>query len=66
VIITMGMPAPVFRLVFDAAGLKCLTRGIMRLAGFSVRSTVIGGVEGSAEGRKAWLSRIENLGVRAA
>ena len=66
VIITMGMPAPVFSLVFDAAGLKCLTRGIMRLAGFSVRSTVIGGVEASAEGRKAWLSRLENLGVRAA
>lgn len=65
VIVTMGMPAPFFSLVFDAAGLKCLTRGILKLAGFSVRSTIIGGVEGSPERRKAWLSRIETLGVHA-
>ena len=66
VIVTMGMPAPFFRLVFDAAGLKCLARGILSLSGFSVRSTVIGGVEGSPDKRKAWLSRIEALGVQAA
>ncbi len=65
VIITMGMPAPFFGLVFDAAGLKCLTRGILTLSGFSVRSTIIGGVEGSTEQRKSWLNRVESLGVGA-
>jgi putative NADPH-quinone reductase len=66
VIVSMGMPAPFFSLVFDSAGLKCLTRGILRLAGFSVRSTVIGGVERSAQRRKAWLDRIEAMGAQAA
>ena len=65
VIITMGMPGPVFSLVFDAAGLKCLTRGILKLSGFSVRSTIIGGVEGSVEHRKVWLTRVEAMGVHA-
>jgi hypothetical protein len=49
----------------DAAGLKCLTRGILKLSGFSVRSTIIGGVEGYAEHRKVWLTMVEAMGVHA-
>ncbi|HRD45026.1 MAG TPA: NAD(P)H-dependent oxidoreductase [Caulobacter sp.] len=65
VIVTMGMPAPIFSSMFDGAGLKCLTRGMLRLAGFRVRSTIIGGVESSVSRRRDWLRRIEALGARA-
>lgn len=65
VVVTMGMPAPFFSVIFDGAGLKCLTRGILRLAGFRVASTVIGSVESSFERRRSWLRRIEALGARA-
>lgn len=66
VLITMGMPAPFFHFAFDGAGLKCVTRGVLRLAGFEVRSTIIGSVDRSAERRRDWLRRIESLGARAA
>lgn len=66
VLVTMGMPAPIFSLAFDGAGLKCVTRGVLRLAGFDVRSTVIGSVERSAGKRRDWLRRVEALGARAA
>jgi putative NADPH-quinone reductase len=65
VIVTMGMPAPVFRIAFSGAGLKCLTRGVLRLAGIRVASTIFGGVETSVERRRAWLRKIEALGARA-
>lgn len=66
VVVTMGMPAPFFSVVFDGAGLKCLTRGLLRLAGFRVKGTVIGAVESSVDRRRGWLRRVENLGARAA
>lgn len=66
VIVTMGMPAPIFSVLFDGAGLKCLTRGVLRLAGLRVRSTIIGGVEGAASRRSHWLRRVEALGAQAA
>ncbi len=65
VVVTMGMPTPFFRLVFDSAGLRALTRGILGLSGFRVRSTVIGNVEGPAPGRARWLRRLERLGADA-
>lgn len=64
VVITMGMPAPIFRLVFDAPGLKAVTRGILMTCGFGpVRSTVIGNVEGSAGARAAHLRRMRRCGA---
>lgn len=65
VIVTMGMPAPFFSVIFDGAGLKCLTRGLLQMAGLRVRSTVIGSVEQSNARRKSWLSKVEALGARA-
>jgi len=64
-IVTMGMPAPIFRLVFGAFGVRAIERGILRLCGFGpIRRTLIGGVESiSAEQRAAWLRRIGRLGV---
>jgi len=45
VIVTMGMPALVYRWYFGAHGLKNLKRNILRFVGFApVRDTIIGGV----------------------
>lgn len=45
IIVTMGMPAPVYRWYFRAHGLKNLERNILRFSGFSpVRSTLLGSV----------------------
>lgn len=64
VIVTMGMPAPVFNWVFGAYGLKALERGILWMVGISpIRRLVLGGVEQSAERRAAWLKKVEALGV---
>jgi len=66
VVVSMGMPATVFRFVFDAAGVKSLTRGILRTSGFSrVRSSLVGTVEASPRAREDWLRRIERLGAEA-
>lgn len=66
VIVTMGMPAPIFRLVFDAPGLKAVTRGILMICGVRpVRSTVIGMVEGSRPARLRDLRRAERQGRAA-
>jgi putative NADPH-quinone reductase len=67
-VVTMGMPAPIFRWIFGAHGLKALSRGVFWLSGFRpVRETILGGVppEGvKFDGR--WLSLMEALGRRAA
>lgn len=66
VIVTMSMPAPAFRWAFDAAGLRSLVRGVLWLSGVSpIRSTVLGGVEGSPARRARWLRDIQDLGVGA-
>lgn len=64
-VVTMGMPAIAFRLMFGAHGLLALEKGVLRLAGVSpVRKTVIGGVEaiGGRE-RLEWLARMRRLGA---
>lgn len=66
VVVTMGMPGPVFRWVFQAAGLKVLERGLLRICGVSpVRRLILGEVEGSAKRRKKWLARMALLGRNA-
>ncbi|WP_333586690.1 NAD(P)H-dependent oxidoreductase [Phenylobacterium sp.] len=66
VVVTMGMPGPVFRTVFLAHGLKSVSRGILWISGMSpVRETVIGSVEATDPSyRLSWLSRLERLGAR--
>lgn len=65
-IVTMGMPAIAFWLMFGAHGLLALDRGMLGLAGMSpVRKTVIGGIEMiGAKGRAGWLARLRRLGRR--
>lgn len=64
VVVTMGMPALVFRLWYLGAGLSALTRNVLGFVGFSpVRATVLGGVEVAGEAkRRRWLGQMEALG----
>ncbi|HKJ70161.1 MAG TPA: NAD(P)H-dependent oxidoreductase [Gammaproteobacteria bacterium] len=65
-VVTMGMPALLFRLYFRAHGVRYLERSVLRLAGMKpVRTTLLGLVEGRGErARRKWLERMEALGGR--
>lgn len=67
VIVTMGMPALVYRIWFGAHSLKSLERNLLKFLGFKpVRDTVFGMIEHvSLEKRQAWLRQIEGLGHAA-
>jgi putative NADPH-quinone reductase len=64
IIVTMGMPALIYRWYFRAHSLRSLQRNILRFVGFRrIRSTVIGGVGGlDAAKRSAWLDKVRALG----
>lgn len=63
IVVTMGMPAFVYRFFFGAHSLKSLERNILGFVGIGpVRETLIGMVEASAEKRGQWLQRMEKLG----
>lgn len=64
IIVTMGMPALVYRLFFFAHGLSALKRNILKFVGIGPISTrLIGNVEAAGqERRERWLHRIEALG----
>jgi putative NADPH-quinone reductase len=66
-IVTMGMPAALYRLYFGGQGVMSVERGILRLTGMSpVRDIFFGGVAtASPARRRAWLDRIEKLGAKA-
>lgn len=67
IVVTMGMPALVYRLFFRAHSLKSLERNILKFVGIGpIRETLIGGVEGSADTRKAWLEKLHALGESGA
>ncbi|MBH8580433.1 NAD(P)H-dependent oxidoreductase [Bisbaumannia pacifica] len=67
VIITMGMPASVYRHLYRAHSLKSLERNVLGFVGFApVRATLIGGVEHLGETRRQrWFTRLERLGAAA-
>lgn len=66
IIVTMGMPAPVYRFWFGGHGLRTLRRSILAFVGFQpIRDTLIGGIESLAPARReAWLSSVRRLGFR--
>ena len=68
VVITMGMPALIYRFYFGAHSLKSLERNILKFVGIRpVRETLFGGVEtASPERRAGWIARMRDLGRRAA
>ncbi|MER2268274.1 NAD(P)H-dependent oxidoreductase [Methylobacterium oxalidis] len=68
VVVTMGMPALAYRVIFLAHGIRALDRGILRFVGIRpVRTTFLGMVGAAGEGtRKRWLERMVELGRRGA
>jgi putative NADPH-quinone reductase len=67
IIVTMGMPAWVYRLWFLARGTGSVEQGILRFVGIGpIRRTMIGTIEGlSPEKREAWLKAVRHLGHEA-
>ena len=65
VVVTMGMPALVYRWVFQAHSVKALERNILGAVGISpIHETLIGGVEGSEKGRLRWLTKLAQMGAQ--
>jgi putative NADPH-quinone reductase len=66
IIVTMGMPAAVYRWIFRAHSLRSLERNILGFVGIApIHETLIGGVEGLGEaGVGRWLDEMEELGRR--
>ena len=65
IIVTMGMPAFIYRWYFSAHSLKSLERNILKFCGITpVRETILGMVTAvTDEKRKSWLNKIERLGA---
>jgi putative NADPH-quinone reductase len=64
VVVTMGMPAPVYRWYFGAHGLKNLKRNILGFVGFApVRDTIVGSVGTAGENKmRRRLDEVRALG----
>ncbi|KQW42454.1 MULTISPECIES: NAD(P)H-dependent oxidoreductase [unclassified Roseateles] len=67
VVVTMGMPALVYRWYFRAHSLKSLERNILGFVGFApVRETLVGSVEALGEaGVAKWLRQMRRSGAKA-
>ena len=67
VVVTMGMPAMIYRHVYRAHSVKSLERNVLGFVGFSpVRETLIGRVESMSEqGRAKWFRTMHGLGADA-
>jgi len=67
-IVTMGMPTPVFRFLLGGHGLDGLTKGLFLVTGVTpVRRTLLGGAASAPPERIAgWLADAEALGRRGA
>jgi putative NADPH-quinone reductase len=68
VVVTMGMPALVYRHYFRAHAVRALERNVLGFVGIApVHETLVGGVEAtSAEQRAGWLDKLRALGRKAA
>jgi len=64
IVVTMGMPAFVYRWVFFAHSLKSLRRNTLWFCGIGpIRSTIIGSIEGMNERQRlGWLDEMRGLG----
>ncbi len=68
IVVTMGMPALVYRWYFGAHGLKTLEKSMLGFIGIKpIRESLFGMVETASEKRRAgWLVRMRDRGRRAA
>jgi putative NADPH-quinone reductase len=66
-VVTMGMPAPVYRYYFRAHSIKALERNILGFVGIApIEETLIGQVESMDDAARAkWLAKLHELGRRA-
>ena len=64
IVVTMGMPAFVYRWYFGAHSLKSLERNVLGFSGIApIRESLIGSVESKNDsGRKKWLERMRAYG----
>lgn len=67
IVVTMGMPALVYRWYFGAYSVRTLQRNILKFVGFRrIRTTLIGDVAGmSDDARSRWLKDMRALGQQA-
>jgi len=67
-VVTMGMPALLYRWFFGAHALKGMERNILNFVGIKpVRQTLLGNVQGTDDAtRKGWLDELGDLGRKAA
>ena len=68
VVVTMGMPALLYRYYFRAHAVRALERNVLGFVGIApVHETLLGLVEGTgAEERARWLDKLRALGRKAA
>lgn len=65
IVVTMGMPAIVYRWFYGAHGLKSLERNILKFTGVGpIRESLIGMVEECQEHRVRWLDKMFVLGKK--
>jgi len=64
IVVTMGMPAFVYRWIFFAHSLKSLKRNTLWFCGIGpVKSTIIGSIDGLTDRQRAdWLDEMRGLG----
>ncbi|RUW54854.1 flavodoxin family protein [Mesorhizobium sp. M1A.F.Ca.ET.072.01.1.1] len=67
-VVTMGMPTPIYRIWFLSHGIAGMRRGILNFVGIRpVRETLFGMVANASETKRAsWLKQMQRLGERAA
>lgn len=67
VVVTMGMPALVYRWYFRAHSVKALERNVLGFSGIApIRTTLVGSIESlDAAQRMQWLARLDALGAQA-
>jgi putative NADPH-quinone reductase len=66
-VVTMGMPAMVYRWIYRAHSVKALERNILGFVGIApIHETLIGMVEGKDSARRRWLARLRELGSAGA
>jgi putative NADPH-quinone reductase len=66
-VVTMGMPALVYRWMFRAHSIKALERNILGFVGIApIHETLVGMVEGDPSSREEWLGQLRELGTQGA
>jgi putative NADPH-quinone reductase len=67
-VVTMGMPALIYRWYFRAHGLKSLERSVLSFCGIGpIKESLIGGIENPDGTKRAkWLARMRELGRKGA